>query len=271
MSSTYGNYTLVAHRCIVNSFLIHSLRLSYLRGVEDPYGPRLISLDPRYNNNSYILASTLGDSDRWPELAMSSSPQASDDEGSSQKINGSGFPGASGLKYSQTIMGPTRVGGMGMRVSGSRRRPNNLARDTNGINGAEETDESSQNLEPTAGAPPALSIGERGAAMGDGWVSVLPKDKSALSPSPSKRSQPLPDERPTPAPKFIPKFKGAAEMEARRKLRMATRAPAITVKPPPVVIDPESSSSSSSEPEEDEEFEDLASDDGSIGDDDFDP
>ena len=131
--------------------------MSYLRNVEDPYGPRLISLSPSYASNPYILASNLADVERWPELAVTSSPAPSDDEGEGgldgrsprgatpQKSGGlanlnhrreqdgqegvtdgdggrgrpTGFPGAAGLKYTTTIMGGTRSGGMGLRVSGA--------------------------------------------------------------------------------------------------------------------------------------------------------
>ncbi|KAH8118678.1 SIN1-domain-containing protein [Phellopilus nigrolimitatus] len=105
------------------SYLIHNLRLNYLRHVDDPYGPRLISFDPRYQSNSHIAASGSADVERWPELLMPQSPQVSDDEGGSAQ-NGrrvhTGFPGATGLKYKQTIMGPTRMGMAGMRVTGRR-------------------------------------------------------------------------------------------------------------------------------------------------------
>ncbi|EJD01500.1 SIN1-domain-containing protein [Fomitiporia mediterranea MF3/22] len=54
---------------------------------------------------------------------MPSSPPVSDDEGTSNAPNGrrmhTGFPGATGLKYTQTIMGH-RAGMAGMRVSGRR-------------------------------------------------------------------------------------------------------------------------------------------------------
>ena len=124
--------------------------------MEDPYGPRLISLSPSYSSNPYILASNLADVDRWPELAAPSSPAPSDDEGerggdarsrdiTPQKPSGlanvrhrherngqegvkdgdggrgrpSGFPGVPGLKYTITVMGGNKTGGLGLRVSGS--------------------------------------------------------------------------------------------------------------------------------------------------------
>lgn len=115
------------HRTLMHgicySYLIHNLRLSYLRHVDDPYGPRLISFSPRYTSNAHVVASGLGDADRWPELLLPQSPQVSDEE-ETNAPNGKrvrpGFPGATGLKYTQTIMGPSRIGALGMRVSGKR-------------------------------------------------------------------------------------------------------------------------------------------------------
>lgn len=82
----------------------------------------MISLDPSYRSNPYIVASGLADEDRWPELGFPSSPAPSDDESASSEypFRHGGFPGATGLKYTTTIMGPSRVGGAGLRVSGKR-------------------------------------------------------------------------------------------------------------------------------------------------------
>ncbi|KAJ7054461.1 stress-activated map kinase interacting protein 1-domain-containing protein [Mycena amicta] len=148
------------------SFLIHSMRLSYLREVDsDPYGPRLITLAPTYNTNSYIISASLNDIDRWPELAMPSSPQLSDDE------RPSGFPGAR-LKYSTTIMGG-RTGGLGL---------------------AEHKDDKFEAAVPSSA--PEVKIQEPTVAEEAPVAKVV---------------------------QFIPKFKGAAEMERRRRMRMAAR------------------------------------------------
>jgi len=101
---------------VLYSYLTHNLRLAYLRHVDDPYGPRTISLHPRYAANPFVLAAGLADEERWPELISPSSPQPSDDEGNATN---SGYPGAN-LKYTQTIMGPSKVGALGLRVSGKR-------------------------------------------------------------------------------------------------------------------------------------------------------
>ena len=101
--------------------MIHNIRLTYLRHVEDVYGPRIISFSPRHTANAHVVAAGLADSDRWPEMRASISPPVSEDEDAEKGgRQHSGFPGARGLKYTQTIVGQNRVGAMGMRVSGKR-------------------------------------------------------------------------------------------------------------------------------------------------------
>ncbi|KII84683.1 hypothetical protein PLICRDRAFT_57646 [Plicaturopsis crispa FD-325 SS-3] len=273
-------------------FLIHSMRLSYLRNVDDPYGPRIMSLNQHYNSNPYILAASLADSDRWPELAMPSSPQPSDDEHEQRsEPNASGFPGAPRLKYTQTIVGPSHGGAMGMRVSGSRRsstvskRDSRTPRQSLAPNALNNDSGPIPEADVATGAPPSMSIGERGAAESS-WVNVPDKDKlPALSPRPIVEDK---SEDPPPAPpakevQFIPKFKGAAEMEARRRVRMQARvAPAVAeVKPPPpppIALNPEFSSSDEDESDNeilDEDADDFDDDfdlaDGDSDEDDFDP
>jgi hypothetical protein len=145
------------------SYLVHSLRLSYLRNVDDPYGPRIIALSPSYTANPYVLAASLADTARWPELDHPNSPPISDDEHSSEDKP------PRPIRHHQTIMA-NRSGALGMRVSG--RRASTLA-------------------QPDPDTADAIA---------------------------SVANDPLD----TPA-QFIPKFKGAAEMEARRKLRMLAR------------------------------------------------
>ncbi|KAJ7723397.1 stress-activated map kinase interacting protein 1-domain-containing protein [Mycena metata] len=196
-------------------FLIHSLRLSYLRDVDDPYGARLISLAPAYNSNSYIIAASLNDIDRWPELAMPSSPQLSDDE------RPSGFPGAR-LKYTNTIMGG-RTGGLGLRVNGKRA--------------------STSKRMSLAGTPkdflvqgaPASTLSVSANDKTDNWVKVGDIDLAPGSAPAVQIQQPtVPEEAPVAkVVQFIPKFKGAAEMEARRRVRMAARRGPGAAPPPP--------------------------------------
>lgn len=207
---------------IRSSFLIHSLRLSYLRDVEDPYGARLITLDPSYNSNPYILAASLADVDRWPELAMPSSPQLSEDEGERP----SGFPGAR-LKYTNTIMG-RRSGGLGMRVSGKRasvsKRMSGTPRQVDVKNFISEDAPVQEALSTTVPVSASLGERERGA---DSWVKV-PDDTvngGTTSSQPNLQDQ---ETAVAEAPvakvvQYIPKFKGAEEMEARRRVRMAAR------------------------------------------------
>ena len=123
------------------SYLIHTLRLNYLRNIDDPYGPRLITFDPRYQSNPHVTALSLADDERWPELRMPQSPHVSDDENSGppnpRRVH-TGFPGATGLKYTQTIMGPTRIGGADMRVTGRRAstKRNSVRRSGSTVNAA---------------------------------------------------------------------------------------------------------------------------------------
>lgn len=254
------------------------MRLSYLRNVEDPYGPRLISLNPSYSSNPYILAASLADVERWPELALPSSPHLSEDDGERP----SGFPGATGLKHTQTIMGPSRSGALGMRVSGRRaslKRVSGTPRQGDVQNFLSEN-APVQKAEDRAG-PTSEALGERG---GESWVDVSDAEKAPIIPSQSSahtQNETTDEEAPVKMVQFIPKFKGAAEMEARRRMRMLARKPpsAVDAPPPPpantVPINPELSSSEDDDvmldDDEEDDFEDVANGNDSMGDDDFDP
>lgn len=361
---------LYIHTGLSTSFIIHNLRLSYLRNVEDPYGPRLISLSPSYTSNPYILASNLADLERWPELAAPISPAPSDDEGEKgldgrtsrgatpQKPSGlagvghhherngqdsakgedggrgrpSGFPGATRLKYTTTIIGGNRSGAFGLRVSGSggkkagdvekaarrasarfesrRRRPSDGMRVAGNFEEAtvlEASDEDREGGRNGRSEKSPLGVNIVGPSGGSN-VSVMPKstppplDVSAISgevtggasqnltttnSSPSHhRHSPSQDQpqaagvltktissssagstsaaataTPPKAVGFIPNFKGAAEMEARRRLRLQARGRGgpgglgtgmrggAQPTQPLSLRDIESSSSSASEPE----------------------
>jgi hypothetical protein len=164
---------------VLFSLLIHSLRLGYLRNVEDPYGSRLISFNPSFSTNPYINVASLADVNKWPELASPPSPPLILDdesqEGPSQTRDVPGPLGARGLKYTSTILGPSRTGALGMSVNGRR-----LA------------------------SKPTRPI-----------VIVASQDDTAPKPSPQ--------DHPPLKPIFIPKFKGAAEMDERRRLRIQVR------------------------------------------------
>ncbi|KZV72977.1 hypothetical protein PENSPDRAFT_603472 [Peniophora sp. CONT] len=259
-------------------FLIHSLRLNYLRNVEDPYGQRLISFSPFYSSNPYVAAAHLSDIDRWPELHSPSSPHISEDEAdneqSSRPRRRSGFPGATGLKYSATIMPGNRQSGLGMSVRGRR---------------------------PDVGGKRMSRISAKRASMGSTPSSptVIPASENTPEPtgvnnitsaSPLETAQkevdvappPPPPPQPPVVPGFVPKFKGAAEMDARRRLRLQARqGVAAAASAPPKVVPPPSWDSSSSEGEstpefEEDGFDDVGEDgdldiDGDDGDEEFDP
>lgn len=243
-------------------YLIHSLRLNYLRHVDDPYASSIISLDPYYDSNPYIVASGLADVEKWPELARPSSPTPSDDEG---RINAhSGFPGATRLKYTTTIMGPSRMGGMGLRVAGKRA---SMSKSSYRFSVRYGTDTPRPTLdektEPEVHDASAAEQSTATTASGSITSSVAdtlklpeqeaPKDVNGSIDNGAPQEGAEPPK--TISPEFHPKFKGAAEMEARRKLRMQARArpvPGIRVPNPPVLLNPEISSSES-ESEEDEE------------------
>jgi hypothetical protein len=98
--------------------------------------PRIIALDPSFALNPYITAMGLEDIDRFPEIkrALDSPPPVPDPQferfGEDVLRRGSGMSGtggATGLRYTQTIMGG-RSGGAGMRVSGRRADAGDAAR-----------------------------------------------------------------------------------------------------------------------------------------------
>lgn len=67
-----------------------------------------------------MLASGLADRERWPELNAPSSPPPSDEESGTTRTGRRRHNGPHKLNYTQTIMGPSRVGMAGMRVNGKR-------------------------------------------------------------------------------------------------------------------------------------------------------
>lgn len=222
----------------MSRYLVHSLRLSYLRNVGDQQGKRIISFSPSYTHNPYILAASLADVARWPELNRSPSPPISnDDETTERPSDGSGAPG---LKHHQTIMG-NRSGALGLRVSG--RRVSTSKRASRVVNNVYHKEAEST---PPAAPPPSNPT-------------FLPAPSQVEIPAP----RPLPkddvlSEPQAREPQFVPRFKGAAEMEARRRLRMMARRghpqkpPSLTAK----TLNPDISSEEEEEPLEDEEDDD---------------
>ena len=283
----------------------------------------MISLSPSYTSNPYILASNLADIERWPELAVPSSPAPSDDENerglndhslrgaAPQKSGGlanldhhrgrngqdgategnrgrgrpTGFPGATGLKYTTTIMGGNRTGAVGLRVSGSgdkkttdvrkaarrasARFDGRRKRLSNGMGVGRKLEEASVLEASDEDREGARSDGSKGSKVATVDVNIVgPSDGGATSAIP-KFTPPLPDSREVTNPPnqnlatinssppyhrhsssqdqtqtaggltkpttgavtatppkivgFIPNFKGAAEMEARRRHRLQAR------------------------------------------------
>ena len=233
---------------VVSSYLIHSLRLSYLRHIDDPYGPRILSLDPGYSSNAHILASGLADQESWPEIVMPSTPKLADEEPSKNNKRHSGFPGATGLNYSQTIVGQNRTGAMGMRVNGKR---GSLIKEVVVVaEGSEETvgkrHRSDSEPTPTPTSPAAHD------------VDPVP-EKSVTSILLRRRSADAAELEEAPAPNstakiepFKPPFARAAEMEARRQIRMRSRFALTSIEPQPLVtldtqpVNPEASEDESS-------------------------
>jgi hypothetical protein len=115
-------------------------------------------------------------------------------------------------------------------------------------------------------------------AQGDSWVNVVGHDPGASEANGNPTDE---NESPVKGAQFVPKFKGAAEMEARRKMRMlARRGPTTDVKTLPTVVaglNPELSSSDEGEDDlldgdDDDDFDEItgAGDDIDDGDE-FDP
>ncbi|KAH0587039.1 hypothetical protein H2248_005860 [Termitomyces sp. 'cryptogamus'] len=183
---------------------------------------------------------------------MPVSPQLSEDEAERP----SGFPGAR-LKSSQTIMG-NRSGALGMRVNGRRSSPSRRM-------SATPRDVQVQNF-VSAGAPVQDVLSSSvPVSSSTPLVKSLPDEKSAEPSSLKLRMQvPLVEDPPVPkVAQFIPKFKGAAEMEKRRRARMAARRPAGAPLPlPPQNFDTDSS--------DDIPVADDSSSDGDFGDGDVD-
>ncbi|TFK47558.1 hypothetical protein OE88DRAFT_1738476 [Heliocybe sulcata] len=228
-------------------FLIHSIRLSYLRNVEDPYGPRLISLNPAYNTNPYVVAAGLSEVERWPELTVPTSPLPN--EGDTTRP-----VGGTNLKHTQTIMGPSRTGMYGMRVGGKRESAAKSLRRGKSVRTADP--ESIKVVIDSGSTKDALAPDGSPLMQADGQAPVTtPETELHETPQTAVtsdgRSESTAPVAPAKVP-FIPKFKGAAEMEARRRARLQARRPLAintmnVMRPPPkaLTLDPEISSSDS--------------------------
>ena len=163
---------------------------------------------------------------------MPSTPALADEE-PSKDVNKrhSGFPGATGLNYSQTIVGQNRTGAMGMRVNGKR---GSLIREAAvAAEGSEETvgkrHRSDSEPTPAPTSPSALDIDP---GPEKPVTSILLRRKSAdaseLEEAPASSST-------AKIEPFKPPFARAAEMEARRQMRMRSRFALTGVEPRPLV------------------------------------
>lgn len=260
--------------------MIHNLRLTYLRHAEDPYGPRILSLSSRYTGNANVIASGAAELERWPELHIPQSPDISDEE-TTDAPNGrryhAGFPGAK-LQYRETIIGPNRTGGLGMRVTGKRAMTSNHpSRPSISVVNA-TPNRSRAGSEPAPAAPPSTSPNAlqslESTEMDDQSLIQVSKRRSAGGSSLSEVATTLVDKvEPEPeaqvtvqsltagTPMVLQSMSRIAAMQARRQRRRAHFTSTgdqrrIVLETP---LNPEDSS--------DEEQEGIAS--GSLAEDDF--
>lgn len=244
-----------------HSYFRHRLRLAYLRHSDDPYAPRLVSFPANYDDNPYIRAAGLADVDRWPELQSPSSPAPTPHEEPTQYNTRGGngalgepsgkWPGATGLHYTQTIMG-SRSGVAGMRVNGRRTSkgspyaavPLTESRSVQPQAQVDANEESTGSVAPGTSFPikadglmPAavmsdLDLSRRRSSGGSTVIGKALAEDNGTVPAPATDNQQLsglPDLPPLPPGFRPPKFARGAEMEARRRRRMQMRAPAKVV------------------------------------------
>lgn len=256
--------------------------MTYLRHVEDPYGSRIISFNPTYSANPYIRAAGFTDSEAWPELTQPESPKpvesvlapATSTSQLDTFVNGrmrenddavapeaGVYPGAN-LKYSDTIMGPSRTGLAGMRVSGRRLSSNNRGTPVRSVTALSEhqtrfrsdsaptpapgsANPLSSHMLAEPGPVAALTSSEdvhssrrdSGGSAYRGAISSPTEPAASNGSTPtatvsgssrlgSDTIAPAQTQSPQPAPTSmvaLPVFARAAEMEERRRLRMRAR------------------------------------------------
>ena len=167
---------------------------------------------------------------------MPISPDLSEDE----QERPMGFPG-SRLKHTQTIMAG-RSGGLGLRVNAKRasisKRLSGTQRQFDVKNFVSDKAPVQEVLGTTTSIPPTLVQSAPGTGS---WIRIEDSDGEERSADPTvqKPQNPVPEQVPVvKVVQFIPKFKGAAEMEARRRARMAARrrpgGPLAQAPPPPL-------------------------------------
>lgn len=148
--------------------------------------------------NPYIDASGLSDIDRWPEIkrALDSPPpdypssydslrnaraeRAGRDRSGSRGGEDGGGGREGGLKYTQTIVGAGRTGGMGMRVTGRRAGE----AEGRGRNGSRAN--SSEALSPMKGKTPLPKM------VDDGFFSPSRRPRADSAPVPALLAPPMP-------------------------------------------------------------------------------
>lgn len=258
-----------------------------------------MSFPNNYESNPYIHAAGLDNTDKWPELNAPSSPVPTPLEELPQ-LNRGGvaggslpqgindeqgkWPGATGLKYTQTIMG-NRSGVAGMRVNGRRtsKMGSPYVSGTLKNTAALDSKDSQNDISTSAaGAPPNDAVPDSFAPPVDHTQTTATESGpdaggianhvflTEATPSPAtpttSANEPvpgLPDLPPLPPGFRPPKFARGAEMEARRRKRIQMRMPQRVVsiaedKPPPpqaarpaLHFDDTSSEEESDEQEED--------------------
>ncbi|KAF9475732.1 hypothetical protein BDN70DRAFT_840479 [Pholiota conissans] len=252
-------------------FLIHHIRLAYLRNVDDPHGARIISLDPGYQTNSYIIAASLADHQRWPELGLPSSPNLSDEEEERDE-------NFTNLKTRFRLNNRTHVPSSTAHTAG---------KDMHDIPPSDSDHTQEEEIKNFIQVHAPVEEQLVPVKPLESWIDLEDKDDSNgdldLASIQVKVQEPsAPAEAPVAnVVQFIPKFKAAAEMEARRRLRIAARrghqaaaaAPPPPAQPPkPLTFDSSSSEDETgvSEDESLDEFEDIGVAVTDIGDE-FDP
>jgi len=217
-----------------------------------------VSFPANYDSNPYIRTAGLADADRWPELNYPMSPVPTPHEevqfntrgGHSAAAPGESsgkWPGATGLNYTQTIMG-NRSGIAGMRVNG-RRSSKASPHVTVPVNDPREIQPRAEEVAQSAATvniAPGMSFPIKAEGAMAGVVDVdLSRRRSSggstvvgradLNPSatdaPSAeaagqgQASEAVDLPPLPPGFRPPRFARGAEMEARRRRRIQMRLP----------------------------------------------
>lgn len=286
------------------SYFRHRLRLAYLRHSDDPYAQRIVSFPANYDENPYIRTAGLADVDRWHELQYPTSPVPTPHEEPTQYNSSGGrplgeipgkWPGATGLHYTQTIMG-NRSGVAGMRVTGrrtSKGSPYTAAApltESRSVQPSEiqpgDTETSGSAIPGTSfpikagGLIPAaisdLDLSRRRSSGGSTVVGALASDNTTdgapHAPTDASENEPGMSDLPPLPPGFRPpKFARGAEMEARRRRRIQMRMPAKVVSivedkpqeaPRPVLLLDDTSSEESAAPTVEDSVTESDGDDG---------